>query len=122
MHCCLRRCLIGPELFSMDNPLATYLADHLAGSVHAIELLKALEEQRRGQPLGRFAADLLVEIAADQAVVQRLADKIGTGSNRAKELTAWLGEKLSRFKLRHDSDDLLGTFEALEFLELGIHG
>jgi hypothetical protein len=106
----------------MDNPLATYLADHLAGSVHAIELLKALEEQRRGEPLGKFAAEMVIEIAADQAVLRRLADNIGTGSNRAKELTAWLGEKLSRFKLRHDTDDLLGTFEALEFLELGIYG
>ena len=31
-------------------------------------------------------------------------------------------EKVSRLKLKHGSADGLGTFEALEFLVIGIHG
>jgi uracil-DNA glycosylase family 4 len=37
-------------------------------------------------------------------------------------LTAWLGEKVSRLKLRHHAGDGLGLFESLEFLSLGITG
>jgi hypothetical protein len=36
-------------------------------------------------------------------------------------LSAWLSEKLSRIKLGGQSENDLRTFEALEFLQLGIH-
>jgi len=36
-------------------------------------------------------------------------------------LSAWLSEKLSRIKLGGQSENSLRTFEALEFLQLGIH-
>jgi hypothetical protein len=39
-----------------------------------------------------------------------------------KEWGAWMGEKVSRLKLKHGQGDGLGTFEALEFLVVGIHG
>jgi hypothetical protein len=39
-----------------------------------------------------------------------------------KEWGAWLTEKVSRLKLKYGSADGLGTFEALEFLVIGIHG
>jgi hypothetical protein len=106
----------------MDDPLATYLADHLAGSMHAIELLKNLRDEHKSDPLGQFAAVLLVDIEADRDVLKRIAERAGASSSGLKEMTAWLGEKVSRLKLRHETGDGLGTFEALEFLELGIHG
>lgn len=106
----------------MDNPLATYLADHLAGSVHAVEVVKNLHVAYSGKPLGEFAADLLLDIEADQSVLQKLAERAGTGSSGMKEFTAWVSEKISRMKLKHGAGNELGTFEALEFLELGIHG
>jgi hypothetical protein len=106
----------------MDDPLATYLADHLAGSAYAIDLVKAMRHQHSDNPLGQFAADLLVDIEADRDVLQKLAERVGSGSSGLKELTAWLAEKVSRLKLRHEDDSGLGTFEALEFLGLGIHG
>jgi len=53
--------------------------------------------------------------------LQELADRAGAGSSDLKEFAAWLSEKVTRLKLRHGGDGL-GTFEALEFLELGIHG
>jgi hypothetical protein len=106
----------------MSDALATYLQDHLAGAVHAIELVKTIREQHISDPLGQFASNLLIEIEADRDVLRGLAERAGTGSNSVKELTAWLGEKVSRLKLRQSSPDNLGTLEALEFLELGIHG
>jgi hypothetical protein len=77
----------------MDNPLAIYLVDHLAGSVHATEVLKNMHPAYGPEPLGTFAADLLVEIEADRAVLQKLAERVGTGSSIIKKLGAWTSEK-----------------------------
>lgn len=106
----------------MSDPLRTYINDHLAGSAYAIDLVEFLRDNYEGQELGQFAAWLLVEIEADRDVLKELAERVGGGSSRVKELTAWLGEKVSRLKLGHGANDGLGLFEALEFLELGIHG
>jgi hypothetical protein len=106
----------------MSNPLATYLHDHRAGGVHAVDLLEAIRDQYAGEPLGQFAVRLLVDIKADREVLRELAEHIGICSSGMKEMTAWVGEKVSRLELRRGSSNGLGTFEALEFLELGIHG
>ena len=106
----------------MRDPLATYLHDHLAGAVGAISLLEALRDRHEGEPLGPFAAGLLVEVEADRAVLQSLAERVGVGSSGLKEATAWLGEKMSRWKLRRRASGGLGTLEALEALALGILG
>ena len=106
----------------MSDPLATYLHDHLAGAVHAIDLLEAIRNQYAGEPLGQFAVQLLVDIEADREVLRGLAERTGVGSSGMKEMAAWVGEKVSRLKLRRGASNGLGTFEALEFLELGIHG
>jgi hypothetical protein len=106
----------------MSDPLATYVHDHLAGAVVAITLLEAIRDQYAGERLGQFAAELLVEVEADRAVLQGLAERVGVGSSRLKEAAAWVGEKVSRLKLRHRAAGVLGTFEALEALALGILG
>lgn len=106
----------------MSNPLGTYINDHLAGSAYAIDLVEFLRDTYEGQELGQFAAWLLGEIKADREVLEGLRERAGGGSSKAKELTAWLGQKVSRLKLGHTANDGLGLFEALEFLEIGIHG
>ena len=106
----------------MSDPLATYLEDHLAGAAYAIDLLGAIRDQHAGEPLGQFAAGMLVEVEADNGVLQELAERVGTGSSGLKGLSAWVAEKVSRLKLKRDTSDGLGTFEALEFLALGIQG
>jgi hypothetical protein len=106
----------------MSDALATYLQDHLAGAMHAIELLKAMRDHHAGQPLGDFAAELLTQVQSDRESLARLTERAGGTPGGAKELTAWLAEKVSRLKLKHGTTDGLGTFEALEFLVLGIHG
>jgi hypothetical protein len=106
----------------MTDALATYLQDHLAGAMHAIELLKAMRNHHGGGPLGQFASELLSEIEADRDLLAGLTEKAGATPGVMKEWAAWMGEKVSRLKLKHGRGDGLGTFEALEFLVVGIHG
>jgi hypothetical protein len=106
----------------MSDPLGKYLEDHLAGSGFAIDLLGAIRDQFAGEPLGQFAEGLLVEVEADRTVLKNLAERVGTVSGGLKGLSAWVAEKVSRLKLRRDASDGLGTFEALEFLALGVQG
>ena len=106
----------------MSGPLAIYLHDHLAGAAFAVELLESMRDQHAGKPLGQFATGLLVQIEQDRAVLRGLSERVGAASSAVKELTAWVAERLSRVKLRGHRDEDLETFEALEFLQLGIHG
>jgi hypothetical protein len=93
----------------MGDALTTYLQDHLAGALHAIELLKAMRDHHAGEPLGQFAAQLLVEIEADRNVLAGLIEGTGTAPGGVKEWGAWLAEKVSRLKLKHGSAEGLGT-------------
>ena len=106
----------------MSEPLAIYLHDHLAGSTLALDLLDSMRKEHEGEPLGQFAQTLRAEIEADRDVLRTLAERIGPGSNPIKDLGAWMSEKVSRIKLGGQSGGDLTTFEALEFLELGIRG
>ena len=105
-----------------NDALPTYLQDHLAGALHAIELLKSMRDHFVGEPLGTFASQILAEVEADRDVLARLTESVGGTAGGVKDWAAWLTEKVSRLKLKHGSADGLGTFEALEFLVLGIHG
>jgi hypothetical protein len=106
----------------MSDPLSTYLHDHLGGAKAAIDLLEAMRDGHKDQPLKDFAASLLIEVQADRDTLQRLAEKIGSGSNVLKEFSGWFAEKATRLKLGQGSGGDFGTFEALEFLALGVRG
>jgi hypothetical protein len=107
----------------MNNPLTIYLHDHLAGSKVAIDLLGAVRDQHAREPLGQFAAELLVEIEEDRAVLRQLGEQVGAGrSSRVKEGLAWLIEKGTRVKLHRRAGRDLGTLQMLETLALGILG
>ncbi len=67
-----------------NDPLATYLEDHLAGAAYAIDLLGAIRDQHASAPLGHFAIGMLVEVEVDNAVLNQLAERIGTGSSGLK--------------------------------------
>ncbi|MEP6698447.1 MAG: hypothetical protein ABJB09_01830 [Verrucomicrobiota bacterium] len=108
---------------SMEN-LSSYLNDHLAGSVAALELLNGLIETYNGQPLGQFFQGLRHEIAEDKGVLQKLIDDLGEQESVARKAAAWLGERLSRAKIRlsGDGEDDAGLLQALEALFLGVTG
>jgi hypothetical protein len=107
----------------MSDPLAVYLHDHLAGSRFAIELLKSLQEQYRGQPLADFARVLENDVMQDQETLQKIIDSVGRAHLDLKEAAGWFAEKAAQLKLREDhAAGGIGTFEALEMLVLGVRG
>jgi hypothetical protein len=105
-----------------ENGLSTYLEDHLAGATAALDLLRNLEEEHAEEPLGRSLGALRDEIAADRSTLAAFGERAGHGEHSVKEAAARLGEKLSRWKLERGLSGALGTFEALEFLALGVWG
>jgi hypothetical protein len=107
-----------------DKHIATYLNDHLAASVAALELLDQLEVMDGGTPWEAFVAGLRTDIAADRQELESLMDRLGVAKSRARQAAAWLSEKASELKLRLDdpAGGELRLFESLEALSLGIEG
>jgi hypothetical protein len=107
----------------MDN-LATYLNDHLAGSVAALDMIDHLIETYEKKPLAQFFRDLRGEIAADQADLQWLIEKLDKKHNAIRKAGAWVAEKLSRAKIHpgESAEGEMGLYFALEGLVLGITG
>ena len=101
--------------------LHTYLNDHLAGSVAAIELLDDLIEHHSEDRFGKIFRDLQDEIEADQETLRDLIRKLGAKESAVRKAGAWLAEKFSRVKIG-DADDSAELLQALEGLALGISG
>lgn len=104
--------------------LATYLNDHLAGSVVALELMEHLERAHRDAPVAAFLAELRAEVAADRDELERLIERLGARESLTRQAAAWFTEKIARLKLQLDSSAAapMGLFEGLEVLSLGIEG
>jgi len=104
--------------------LTTYLNDHYAGSVGALEMVDNLIETFEGKPLAQFFKDMRVEIEVDQDTLESLIEKIGADPSAIKQAGAWVAEKFSRVKIRLSGtgEDQLGLLHALEALMLGITG
>ena len=107
----------------MEN-LASYLNDHLAGSVGALELLERLIDIYEGKPLRVFFQELRNDIRDDQEKLRQLIQELGADESAVRKAGAWLVEKLSRAKMpvSESSEDDMGLFLALEALALGIMG
>jgi hypothetical protein len=103
--------------------LGTYLNDHLAGSIGAIELVERAIRENEGDPFAARLSGVLGEIREDQAVLQDLIERLGTGQSALKKAGAWLAEKAGRVKLGGtDEPGELSRMEVLEMLAMGIHG
>jgi hypothetical protein len=104
--------------------LNSYLNDHLAGSVGALELLDRLIDTYEGKPLERFFRELRHEIDTDQGTLKDLIAKRGAKEGAVRKAGAWIAEKLSRAKIQlsETEEGKKGLFLALEGLALGIHG
>jgi len=107
-----------------DKHLATYLNDHLAGAVAGLELLEHLETAHAGTDMGRFAAELRADVAADRQELEAVMERLDAGASRTRRASAWLAEKATELKLRLDdpAGGALRLLEALEALSLGIEG
>jgi hypothetical protein len=104
--------------------LATYLNDHLAGAVGALELLEHLERAHAGTPVARTLSELRAEIEADRETLESLMVRLHVTESRPRKATAWLAERLAWLKLRLDDSGhgAFRLFESLEAVSLGIEG
>lgn len=112
------------ELKVDRSTLATYLMDHLAGSVAALELVERLGTVHAATPLGKTVNGLLTELQGEQAIVRELLASLDATESTLANSVAWLGEKFSRLKIGPGTDDASGLmlFEALELLSVGFWG
>ena len=103
--------------------LATYLNDHLAGSVAAVDLLEHLIKTHEGQPLGQFFEELRTEVVSDQEVLKKLLQRFSKES-AVRKVVSWIAAKMAEAKLRAGGEKPgeMGLVQALEALVLGITG
>jgi hypothetical protein len=104
--------------------LDSYLNDHLAGSVGALELIDHWIELCDGKPLAKFFAELRKDIEADQKSLRELMRALGTHESSIRPVTAWIAEKFSRARFAVGGDEIggLGLVLALDTIVMGITG
>ncbi len=104
--------------------LESYLRDHYAGAVGALELLEHLTKAHADDSLGEFFRQLHGEIKADHEQLHNLMQALGFEESSLRDAGAWMAEKLSRAKIGLTAGEgaRLRLFQALETLLVGITG
>jgi len=104
--------------------LDSYLNEHLAGSVGALELLDHWINLYDGKPLAKFFSELRKEIDADQATLQGLMRALGTKESTVRPTAAWVAEKFGQLRFAVAGYEIggLGLVLVLETLVMGITG
>ena len=108
----------------MNNNITTYLNDHLAGSVAALELIDDLIKCCADEAMKTFLINLQRDIQSDQTVLEQLLDRANENESMVRKAAAWVSEKVARAKFKIAGEDLggLGLVQAFEMLALGIRG
>ena len=75
-----------------NKELATYLNNHLAASVTALELLSSLETAQANTDIARFAAELHAEIEAEQQGLETLMERLQITKSRPRQAAGWLDD------------------------------
>ena len=104
--------------------LDSYLNDHLAGSISALELIAHWVEVHKGEPLGSFFVEIEREIKADQDMLRDVMRTLGVEESKMRQAGAWAAEKVGRARLMiaGDEKDSLGLVLTLEGLIMGVTG
>ena len=104
--------------------LDSYLNDHLAGSVSALELIAHWAETHKGKRLGIFFVEIEKEIKADQDALRDVMRTLGVEESKMRQAGAWAAEKVGRARLivAGDEPDSLGLVLTLEGLIMGVTG
>ena len=107
-----------------DEFLATYLNDHHAGSVGAIELLKHSIKANEGNEFAVVLQNFLNEISEEQTLLKKLIERIDSKKSSLKNVGGWIAEKLSRLKINNPLTPYSDENRFLEFeaLFLGVNG
>jgi hypothetical protein len=102
--------------------LHSYLNDHLAGSVSALELIAHWVDVQKGKPLGTFFAETEREIKADQDKLRDVMRSLEIEESKVRKAGAWAAEKLGRARLiiAGDESGRLGLVLTLEGLIVGV--
>jgi hypothetical protein len=102
--------------------LHSYLNDHLAGSVGALELIDHCAQLYKGKRLGAFFAQLEAEIGSDQDTLRTLMRRLGVEESKVRQAGAWAGEKVCQalLTIAGSEPDGLGLLLALEGLIMGV--
>lgn len=82
-----------------DRLLASYINNHLAGSVAGIELARRCLVSSRGTELGIFLQQLVHEMEEERSLLKQLLDKLGLPEQSVKKLGAWVFEKLGEIAI-----------------------
>ena len=104
--------------------LDSYLNDHLAGSISALELIAHWAEVHKGEPLGSFFVEAEKEIKADQDTLRDVMRTLGVEESKVRQAGAWAAEKVGRARLiiAGDEPGSLGLVLTLEGLIMGVTG
>src|SRR5947208_15869858 len=102
--------------------LDSYLNDHLAGSISALELIGHWAEVHKGESLGSFFAESEREIKADQDTLRDVMRTLGVEESKVRQAGAWAAEKVGRARLiiAGDEQGSLGLVLTLEGLIMGV--
>lgn len=98
-----------------DRPLATYLNDHLAGSVAGRDLAKRLAAHHAASPSGPTLSELAADIETDRQTLVDLMNRLGAGQDIFKQAGSWTVEKLGRLRF---APQLTGSAALSQLLEL----
>lgn len=104
--------------------LPSYLNDHLAGSVGALELIEHWAKLHEGKPLGDFFRDIKAGIRADQEKLRDVMRSLGVDESSVRKAGAWVAEKAGRARLiiAGAEPGRLGLVLTLEGLIMGVTG
>ena len=104
--------------------LDSYLNDHLAGSISALELIAHWVEVHKGETLGSFFVETEREIKADQDTLRDVMRALGIEESKMRQAGAWVAEKVGRARLivAGDEPGRLGLVLTLEGLIMGVTG
>jgi hypothetical protein len=104
--------------------LKSYLNDHLAGSVSALELTSHWVHLHEGKALGVFFSNIEAEVRVDQNTLRDLMDSLGIEESGLRKAGAWAAEKAGRARviIAGDEPGSLGLVLTLEGLIMGITG
>jgi hypothetical protein len=104
--------------------LDSYLNDHLAGSISALEIIDHWAEAHKGKPLGSFFVQIETEIKADQETLRGIMRILKIEESKVRKAGAWAAEKLGRARLiiAGNEPGSLGLVLTLEGLIMGITG
>jgi hypothetical protein len=104
--------------------LDSYLNDHLAGSVSALETVPHWSHIHEGRPLGLFFKKIEAEITADQHALRDVMRRLDIKESSVRKAGAWAAEKVGRARLKvaGDEPDSLGLVLTFEGLIMGVTG